>query len=176
MSQEVFLIITFDERDHAKEAFKHVEKAEKEKLVEIDDAVVITKDEDGKVHAKNVERHAGKTGAKWGGVVGLLVGVGLGGPVGGAVVGGAIGFVGGALGDAYSKLLDAGVSKDQIEIVSERLQESGSALIIKFAKGDINLIRRAAEQSGGEIVELTAIDQIGEDFDDSYSASVSRDR
>ncbi len=176
MAKHVYLIVAFDSLDHAEDVYKKIEQAEKEKLVEIDDAVVVTKDEHGKLRHKDIGRHAASTGAKWGGALGLLIGIGLGGPIGGAVVGAAGGAVAGALGDAYSKLLDAGFSKDQIEMVGEHLQYSSSALLIKFVGGDVRFIRNAAKQSAGELLEFEVIDQQGEDVEASFSKGTERDR
>jgi len=176
MSKTLFVVVTFDSEERAHEVMKNVEKAEKDKLLEIDDAVVITKDDQGKVHAKNVGRHAAKTGAKWGGTLGLLIGLGLGGPIGGVVVGAAAGGVAGALGDAYSKLLDAGFSKGQIKVVSEKMQNSNSALLLKLESGKVELLRKAAQQSGGEVLEFTVVDLMDGDTGDTFAAGVERDR
>ncbi len=176
MTQTLFMIVAFDAEERAHEAMKNVEKAEKDKLLEIDDAVVITKDDKGKVHAKNVGRHAAKTGAKWGGTLGLLIGLGLGGPIGGVVVGAAAGGVAGAVGDAIGKLLDAGFTKDQIETVAEHMQNSNSALLLKVESGKVELLRSAAEQSGGEILEFTVADLSDDELGKSLTTGVGGER
>ncbi|MCO6449814.1 MAG: DUF1269 domain-containing protein [Caldilineales bacterium] len=176
MAKHIIVVVAFDSIERATEAYKKLEKAEKDKLVEIDDAVVVTRDESGNVHHKDMGRHAARTGAKWGGALGLFVGFGLGGPVGGAAIGAAGGAVAGALGDAFSKLLDVGFSKDQIELVSEHLKESNSALLVDFVSGDVNLLRKAADQSGGDVLEFTVADAIGQNEEDIRSAGLERDR
>ncbi len=88
-------IVVFRSEDEAKAAIKRMQKAEKDHLIEVEDAVLITKDQQGKVHVKEYKDFTTRRGAITGGAIGVVVGAVLGGPVGAAI---AAGLVGGAAG------------------------------------------------------------------------------
>src|SRR5258706_15415018 len=83
------IVAAFNDLNGASQALKSLKEAKKERLIEIEDAAVLTKDSDGKVRIKETaDMRAGKgatIGAIAGGVVGLLAG-----PVGWAALGGGV--------------------------------------------------------------------------------------
>src|SRR5258708_12076540 len=91
----------------ASRALPSLKEAKKERLIEIEDAAVLTKDADGKVKIKETaDMRTGKgatIGAIAGGVVGLLAG-----PVGWAALGG------GVIGGPAAKLHDGGFPDDRL--------------------------------------------------------------
>ncbi|MCB0228574.1 MAG: hypothetical protein KDH90_05490, partial [Anaerolineae bacterium] len=89
-------IVVFPGEDEAKAAVKRMQKAEKDHLIEVEDAVLVTKDEQGKVHVKEYKDFTTRRGAITGGAIGIVVGAVLGGPVGAAIAAGLVGGVAGA--------------------------------------------------------------------------------
>lgn len=116
------VVITFDDPDEAEKVRKTLRSAEHADFLSLDDAAVIVRDEEGKVHVKNETDRGVKIGAVGGGVLGLLV-AGIFFPIGGLV----IGALGGAL---VGKLAGTGVDKTFVKEVTEQLQPGSSALFI----------------------------------------------
>src|SRR5258706_16230317 len=87
------IVAAFNDLNGASQALTSLKEAKKERLIEIEDAAVLTKDSGGKVRIKETaDMRAGKgatIGAIAGGVVGLLAGPGGWAPLGGGGVGGA---------------------------------------------------------------------------------------
>src|SRR5258707_10602021 len=101
------IVAAFNDLNGASQALTSLKEAKKERLIEIEDAAVLTKDADGKVRIKETaDMRAGKgatIGAIAGGVVGLLAG-----PVGWAALGG------GVIGGLAAKLHDGGFPDDRL--------------------------------------------------------------
>ena len=97
-------------------------EAIKAKVIEVDDAVVITRGEDGKVKLHQATSAAGvgaAGGALWGGLIGLLFLA----PLLGMAVGAAAGAAGGAL-------ADYGVDNNFMKELGEKLTPGTAALIV----------------------------------------------
>ncbi len=56
-------IVVFPGEDEAKAAVKRMQTAEKDHLIEVEDAVLVTKDEQGKVHVKEYKDFTTRRGA-----------------------------------------------------------------------------------------------------------------
>ncbi len=82
-------IVIFNTEDEANAAIKRMQKAEKDHLIEVEDAVLVTKNQEGKVHVKEYKDFTTRRGAIAGGAIGIVVGAVLGGPVGAAIAAGA---------------------------------------------------------------------------------------
>jgi uncharacterized membrane protein len=155
------VIMTFDNEEQAFTALDKLRSAEKQRLVEIEDAVVVHKDEHGKVHIKETHDFTARRGAVTGGAIGLVIGALLGGPIGAAVVGG---VAGGLVG----KAVDLGFPKDQIAIVSEKLDAGNSAIFAKLKTSKMDLLKAAVEQSPGHVVEFTVSEDAEADLESDY--------
>jgi len=143
------LIVTFDNQEQGDRALEQLEKWQKEKEIELGDAVVIVKDEEGKVKVHETSEFTTKRGAIVGGAAGLVIGLMIGGPIGGLVLGAA----GGGL---VGKKVDLGVSDEEIKAVSDSMDASTSAIAaqIKSVKHK-EMIAAAVRQSGGKVHELS---------------------
>jgi uncharacterized membrane protein len=104
---------------------------ERQDFLSLDDAAVVVKDEEGKIHVKDETDRGVKIGAVGGGLLGLLL-ASVFFPIGGLV----IGAVGGAL---VGKAFDTGIDKKFIKDVEEQLQPGTSALfiIVRDAEPDV---------------------------------------
>jgi uncharacterized membrane protein len=141
-------IVTFDEMQKAKEVLASLKHMEQEELVELEDAVVIVKDEHGKIKVKETKDLTTGKGAAKGGVVGLVVGLMLGGPIGGMLLGTLAGALAG-------KSIDLGVSKEKVEAVSESMADASSALLVQIKSGNKDALAAMLRQSGGELHEVS---------------------
>ncbi|PKT69053.1 hypothetical protein CW362_31775 [Streptomyces populi] len=126
----------------------------KQHLVELEDAVVVERSEDGKVKLHQAVSHTAigaAGGALWGGVIGLLFLA----PLLGAAVGAAAGAAGGAV-------TDTGINDKFMKDLSQNLRPGAGALfvLVKQAAGD-KVIPQIAE-FGGQLVQ-TSLSQEQED-------------
>ncbi|MET9893783.1 DUF1269 domain-containing protein [Streptomyces sp. NPDC006465] len=126
----------------------------KQHLVELEDAVVVERSEDGRIKLHQAVSHTAvgaAGGALWGGVIGLLFLA----PLLGAAVGAAAGAAGGAV-------TDTGINDNFMKDLSQNLRPGAAALfvLVKQAAGD-KVIPQIAE-FGGQLVQ-TSLSQEQED-------------
>lgn len=99
------LVISFDDPLRAQEFLLAVARLQKNQEIQLHDAVLVTRAEDGTSHVRETTDVTPGQAGIGGGVWGLLLGTLFGGPIGGLVVGAATAG-GGAL---YAKLVDTGI-------------------------------------------------------------------
>ena len=120
------VVIAFDDENKAFEMRSDLAKMQKEYLIDMDDVVVVTKNEQGnpKLHqAVNLTA----SGAVGGGFWGLLIGTLFLNPLLGTAVGAGAGAIGG-------KLTDIGINDKFIKELSESIQPGHSALFVLVRK------------------------------------------
>lgn len=69
------IVADFDDVDAAWEAYELLKSVEDGRSVEIEAVVVVTKDEDGKLHVQKATDHSTRRGLGWGVVGGVVLGV-----------------------------------------------------------------------------------------------------
>lgn len=154
------LILTFDNMEQGDRALKTLKQWRKDDLIEVGDAVVLVKDEKGKVKVHETEEFTTKRGAVAGGLAGLVVGTIVGGPVGGLVLGAA---AGGLIG----KKIDLGISNDEIKAVSDSMNDASSAICVQIKSvKDKDMLAAAIRQSGGKVHELSLTADLEMDMED----------
>jgi uncharacterized membrane protein len=115
-------------------------EAIKSRIIELDDAVIVTRDQDGKVklHQSVSPVGAGATGgALWGGLIGLLFLA----PLLGMAVGAAAGAASGAL-------ADYGVDDRFMKELGEKLEPGSAALIVLVRKMTPDKILENIQEQG----------------------------
>ncbi|MGQ4385059.1 DUF1269 domain-containing protein [Streptomyces sp. SAS_270] len=147
-------VIAYDDLATANQVREKVFALTKEHLVELEDAVVVERHEDGKIKLHQAVNHTATGaagGALWGGVIGLLFLA----PLLGAAVGAAAGAAGGAV-------TDTGINDDFMKDLSQNLRPGAAALflLVKQAAGDKVIPQLAAY--GGQLVQ-TSLSQEQED-------------
>ncbi|GAB4448070.1 MAG: DUF1269 domain-containing protein [Anaerolineae bacterium] len=121
--------LTREDPSQALDMLKFLHKKAKEADVELEDAVVVYRTQQGEVKIKQTREVTAGKGAKRGSFWGLLVGVLLGGPV--------VGILGGmGLGALYGKLTDHGINDQFIKDVGQALKHNGSALMLMIKDED----------------------------------------
>jgi uncharacterized membrane protein len=123
------VVVVFNDESTAFEVRAALAKMQKEYLLDMEDCVVVTKEQDGKVKLHQATNMTA-AGAVGGGFWGMLVGLIFLNPLLGAAAGAAGGAIAG-------KFTDIGINDKMIEDVSKSFQPGTSAVFV--------LIRRATE-------------------------------
>ena len=124
------VVISFDDEHTAFEMRAELVKLQKEYLIEMEDVVVVTKDDKGKVKLHQAQNLTA-LGAVSGGFWGVLIGMIFLNPLLGAAVGAGAGALSGAL-------ADIGISNDMMKSFAESFKPGCSALfvLVRKATGD----------------------------------------
>lgn len=153
------IVITFEDTHQAGEAFEALKRARSEGFLKIDDAAVIVKDEEGKVHVKNTTDTGTKWGAVGGGAVGLLLAsvfFPLAGLAIGAIAGGLIG-----------KSLDMGIDKKFVKDVTESLTPGSSALFVMGKSENPDAVAAYLRNFKGTVYQTTLSEAAQETLEDA---------
>lgn len=128
------IVIGFDAPDEADKVLVKLNGLKKEYLIDLEDAVVVVRDAEGKVHLKQslnltaIGASSGLlSGALWGGLVGLL----FLNPLAGFAIGGAVGAGAGAL---SGSLTDYGIDDNFIKSLGDTIANNSSALFVLVRK------------------------------------------
>lgn len=120
-------------------------KLQKEYLLELEDAVVATKDADGKVRlnqAVNLSAAGVISGGFWGTIVGIM----FLSPLFGAAIGATSGAISGAL-------TDAGIDDQLMKTLAEKMEANTSALFVLIRKATPDKVVKEIEKFGGTILQ-----------------------
>lgn len=132
------------ETQAAEERIKFL-KMQKEYLVDLEDAVVVTRKEDGKVKLHQMYNLTA-SGALSGGFWGTLIGLIFLNPLLGLAVGAGTGAVAGALSDV-------GINDDFMKQLGEKLQPGTSALFVLVTSSLTDKVLNELRGSGGQILQ-----------------------
>lgn len=149
---EALFGISFDDALRAQEFLIALTRMSAAHQLVLRDAVVVVKDDDGKVHVREtVDPQAGSSalsGAVWTGLLGLF----LGGPVG-WLAGMGLGAGAGAL---VAKFVDVGIPDEWVDWFKNAVQPDTATVVALAADIDLPALYREAERfSGAELVHTT---------------------
>jgi uncharacterized membrane protein len=163
------IVAAFKEESAADEALKSLKEAKKERLIGIQDAAIIRRDEKDKLHIKETADLGGGKGAAIGGVLGGVLGL-IGGPAG-VVVGGAAGA---AVGGLTAKLFDAGIPDDRLEEIGSALKPGTSAIIAIIEHRWVAEVEAELAEAGADVLtealRADIAEQLSEGKEVMYSA------
>lgn len=128
------IVVGFEKPDTADQVLKKLSNLKQEYLVDLEDAVVVVRDEQGKVDLKqsiSLAKLGASSGFVSGGLFGSLIGLLFLNPLAGFAIGGAVGAGSGALSGALS---DYGINDDFIKSLGETLPANSSALFVLVRK------------------------------------------
>lgn len=151
------IIAAFQEEDAADQALKTLKEAKKEKLISIDNAAVIRKDDDGKLHIKETADMGGGKGAGVGALVGGAIGL-LAGPLG-VAAGSALGA---AVGGITAKLYDGGFKDDRLRQIGTSLEPGTSAIIAVIEHRWVAELERELAEEGADVTTAALAADIAE--------------
>lgn len=122
-----------------------------EHAIELEDLVIVDRDEKGKVKLHQAHRPAmagAAGGALWGGLIGLLFLAPLVGMAIGAAAGGASGA-----------LVDVGVNDEFMRQLGQKLAPGGAALIVLVRRVTPDKVLPEIRQYGGEVIQTSLDDE-----------------
>jgi len=143
------VVIAFPEEQMAFEMRAALAKMQKEYLIDMEDVVVVTKGEDGKVKLHQAQNLTA-LGAASGGFWGLLIGMIFLNPLLGAAVGAGAGALSGAL-------TDVGIDDKFMQALADGFQNGGSAIfiLVRKATADKVLDGLAAFRGKGKVIQTS---------------------
>jgi uncharacterized membrane protein len=145
------IAIAYENEATANEVRSTLADAMKEKIIQLDDAVVVTRDGDGKIklhQAVNTTATGAAGGALWGGLIGLLFLA----PLLGMAVGAASGAAAGALSDA-------GVDDNFVKELGAKLEPGNAALILLVRSATPDKVLPRIQQYGGHVLQSSLSDE-----------------
>lgn len=144
------IVIGYPDEDTAERAWRELTQLQRDYLVDLDDAAIVRRDRNGKLHVTTPAHHA----VAWGTLSGLFWGVVLGllllGPLA-PVVGVASGIMGAAIGAGT----DLGIKDDFRERVQELVQPGTSALLVIARKVTLDRFLEALQPYGGTVLKTS---------------------
>ncbi len=136
------VVIVFDDETTAFEMRTALIKMQKEYLIQMEDAVVVTKNEAGKVQLHQA-MNLTAAGAVGGGFWGTLVGLFFLNPLLGAAVGAGAGAVSGMF-------TDIGIDDKQMKEIGESFQPGNSALFVLIRKATTDKVLEGLHEFAGK--------------------------
>jgi len=141
------VVIGFDNENKAFEMRAELAKLQKEYLIEMEDVVVVTKNDKGKVklhQAVNLTAAGAVSGGFWG----MLIGMIFLNPLAGAALGAGAGALSG-------KFTDIGIGDNFIKELGETLTPESSALFVLVRKVTPDKVLEALKGFGGKILKTS---------------------
>ena len=140
------IVSVYNDPNTAGDVLSQLKKLADDNALEIRNAAVVVKDENGHVHLKDDEDVGAGAGALFGAVTGGLIGL-LGGPAG-AIVGA---VAGAATGGAAAAIIDMGFSNDQLKELQASMPAGSSALIVLVEHKWIESLVTTLEKNRGKL-------------------------
>ena len=143
--------VAFPDRATAEEVMATLGRLQTEHAIELEDAVIVTRDKDGKVklhQSKKLASGGALGGAAWGGLIGLIFFV----PLFGMALGAATGAATGAL-------TDVGVDDKFMKELGTQLQPGKAALILLIHRATPDKVLPEFAGFGGDIIQTSLDDE-----------------
>jgi uncharacterized membrane protein len=140
------VVAAFTDESSAKAALKELKQAQKAKVIKIENAAVLRKDEKGKLHIKETHDMGGGKGAVFGGVGGAAIGL-IGGPA--LLVPTAVGALVGGL---AAKLRDSGFANKRLETLGAGLQPGTSAIVAVVEHTWVSKVEEALAEAAADVM------------------------
>ena len=144
------VIATYADEELAKKVLFELRMDKRGKLIDFEDAALVTRDEQNKIHVKETADLGTGRGAAFGGTVGLFLGS-LAGPAG-LILGSAMGAM---VGGITAKKLDTGISDERLEELGLALQPGKSIIIIVVNDRWINQVKNRLDEDYAEVITET---------------------
>jgi uncharacterized membrane protein len=144
------IAVAYPDAATAEEVRGELFEAMKERLVELEDAVIVARDDDGKVklhQAVSTAAAGASGGAVWGGLIGLL----FLSPLLGMAIGAAAGGASGAM-------ADVGVDDKFMKDLGQKLEPGGAALIVLVRSSTPDKLLPRVSQYGGHVLQSSLSD------------------
>jgi uncharacterized membrane protein len=149
------VVVGFKDTEEADRVLLRLSNLKREYLIDIEDAVVVVRDETGKVHLKqsiNLVTTGATSGFISGSLWGTFVGLLFLNPLLGFVTGSVVGIGAGALGGSLS---DYGINDDFIKSLAETIPNNSSALFILVRKAQPEKVLAELSDVQGKIIHTS---------------------
>jgi uncharacterized membrane protein len=146
--------IAYDDEATAREVLATLGRLQTERAIELEDAVVVTREQGGKIKLHQTQKVAAAGaagGALWGGLIGLLFLA----PLLGMAIGAATGAAAGAL-------TDVGVDDRFLKDLGARLEPGKAAVIVLVHRATPDKVLPEVSRYGGEVIQ-TSLDNEAEE-------------
>lgn len=142
----VLLAAKYPNQEHAKTILDMLESMHRALTIDLEDAVMITREADGKIKTHETTDVSTRKGAKRGiiagGILGLIFPPSL---IATALAGGGIGAI-------WGKIKDSGVKHDDIKDLADSLTGDQAAIIVLVSQNTAEATQRALGSYDGEVV------------------------
>jgi uncharacterized membrane protein len=146
--------IAYPDRETAEDVLSTLGRLQTEHSIELEDAVIVYRDEKGKIklhQTHNTAAVGAAGGALWGGLIGLLFFV----PLFGIAVGAATGAAAGAL-------TDVGIDDDFMRELGEKLGPGNAAVFVLVHRSTPDKVLPEIAPFGGEVIQTSLDDEAEE--------------
>ncbi len=162
MSQ--LIVVAFDDEFRAEEVRLTLQRMQREYLVDLEDAVVVVKNSEGKLQLKQTYNLVG-AGAASGSFWGLLIGLLLFNPLIGVAAGAAVGAISGSL-------ADIGIDDNFIRELGNTIEPGTSALFILVRKVTPDKVLQELQPLEGRILRTS----LSKEDEDELKAALEKSR
>jgi uncharacterized membrane protein len=149
------VVITYPDINQAEKTLEALKRMVTERLLDMEDAVYVTKDAGGAVQLHQMVNMpgtgavaGGASGALWGALIGLLFLQ----PLAGAAIGAAVGAGSGALAGKFS---DYGVDDNFVKELSAHMTPSSSAIFVLFHRATVDKVVPEISKFGGTVLRTS---------------------
>jgi uncharacterized membrane protein len=149
------VVAAFDDEDKASAVLKDLKQADKDGVLQVINAAVLVKKENGKVSFHETQDVGAGRGAIFGAIAGGLVGL-LGGPAG-VIVGAAAGA---ATGGVAAKQIDMGFSDEMLKDMQAGLQPGSSAIVALVQHEWVDRVVAALEELDAKLFRQALTEEI----------------
>lgn len=156
------IVVAYDKEDTAEVVLRTLERMQSERLIELEDAAYVTRNQEGKVRLHNVIPVAGAgavRGAFWGTLFGLLFFA----PLVGMAVGAGAGYL-------IGKNTDVGIDDKLAKRLGEKLQPGTSALLVLVYSATADKVLPEVSKYGGEVLHTS----LPNDAEDRLKAALAQ--
>jgi uncharacterized membrane protein len=142
--------IAYDDVAQAQQVMQTVGELVREHSLELDDAVVVEKRQDGKIklHQPSMAGTGAASGALWGGLIGLIFFM----PLFGLAIGAATGAVAG-------KASDYGIDDNFMKELGEKLQPGNAAVFVLVREATRDKVVPEISKYGGHLIQSSLSDE-----------------
>jgi uncharacterized membrane protein len=169
MADELVAIV-FDKPSRAEEVLLNLSHLQQEGAIKLADAVVVTKQDDGKAKVRQTVDITPGKGAFAGGWWGLLLGTIFAGPIGGIIAG----VAGGASGALYGRLVDIGLNDDWVRQMADWIDPGTSALLLLVQEARLGEVLGELRRFEGHVVTTTLPDEVRAQLEDALRDQINR--
>jgi len=146
------LVVSFADDDKAYEALTELKELGSQGQIEMRDAGIVVRHEDGHLTIKDEVSDDSVTGTATGGIIGLLIGV-LGGPIG-VLIGGVTGLLVGSLFD----LDDEDQSESVLSEIARAARVGHTTLLAEVDEPSAEVVDAAMSRLGGSVLRRPVVD------------------